>query len=119
MEFVPLGDHLGASQEVIPARMKAGQQALEVVPPTHGVAIHAPDARSGKDLRQALFALLRSRAEVIQVLAVALGTTRRHLARVPAVVALHTLALAGDLGLIGGRLVMGERNGAILAFKLF
>src|SRR5258708_3099569 len=98
--------------------MQSRQKPLEVVTPAHGVAIHAANASRGKYLGETLFALLRSRTQVVQVLAVALGTTRRHRAPIAAIMALEPLALARNLCLVRRRLVMSERNGAVLALEL-
>ena len=68
--------------------MKPLQQPFHVPASAYGIAIHPPDARTGKDLLQPLFALLRSRTQVVQVLAVALGTALRYVPAKTAVVAL-------------------------------
>ena len=99
VNVVPLGDHLRADQQIDLARVQPREQMLQVVPPAHGVAIHAADPRAGKDLRQPLLALLRTRAEIVEMLAVALRALRRHRALVTAVVALQPLARARDLRL--------------------
>ena len=92
VNVVALGDHLRAHQQIDFARVQARQQAFQIVAPAHRVAVHAPDARAGKNLRQPLFALLRTGAEVVEMLAVALGAPRRHDALEAAVVALQPLA---------------------------
>ena len=53
VNVVALGDHLRAHQQIDFARVQARQQPLEIVASAHGVAIHAADARAGKDLRRA------------------------------------------------------------------
>ena len=72
MNVVPLGDHLRADEQIDFARVQPRQQPLQIVPAAHRVAIHAADARKGKDLRQPLFALLRAGAKIVEMLAVAL-----------------------------------------------
>ena len=94
------------------------QQALHVAAGADGVAVHAADARIGKELLQPLFALLRARAEVVQVLGLALGAGCGHGAPIAAVVALQPLAGVGDLGVVG-RLVIRQRDRAVLALELF
>ena len=94
MNVVPLGNHLRAHQQIDLARVQPRQQPLQVVPPAHRVAIHAADARARKNLRQPLLALLRPRAEIVKVFAVALRAARRHGAPEAAVVALQPLAFA-------------------------
>ena len=49
VDVVALGDHLRADEEIDFAGVKAGEQALEIVAAANGVAIHAADARAGKD----------------------------------------------------------------------
>ena len=119
VNVVALGDHLRADEQIDLARVQARQQPFQIVAAAHRVAIHAPDARAGKNLRQPLLALLRARAEVVQMLAVALGAARRNRAPVAAVVALQPLALARYASIFAGRLVVGERDGAVLALQLF
>ena len=118
VNVVPFGDHLRADQQIDFARMQTRQQPLEIVPAAHRVAIHAADARSGKDLLQPLFALLRAGAEVVQVLALAFGASRRHSALEAAVVALQPLSGAGQAVFVIG-LVMRECDRAVLALELF
>src|SRR6266568_7699783 len=52
------------------------------------------------------------------MLAVAIGTTCGHDATEAAVVALKALAGTGQAGIFGGRLVVGECDGAVLALQL-
>jgi hypothetical protein len=95
VDVVPFCDHLGADQQVDLARVQPREQALHIVTAAHGVAIHAADARMGKDLLQALLTLLRARAEEVEVLALTLGAKLRHSTAEAAVVALQPLAGAG------------------------
>ena len=53
------------------------------------------------------------------MLALALGAARRHSAPVAAVVALQPLACARQAGFVESRLVMRERDRAVLALQLF
>jgi hypothetical protein len=69
--------------------------------------------------RQALLALLRTRAEVVEVFAAALGAAGGHGAPEAAVVALEPLAFAGHDRRLRRALVVGERDGAVLALQLF
>ncbi len=62
------------------------------MPVADGVAIHAADAGLGKQLLQPLFALLRTGAQVKEVLALALGAALGHGFYVSAIVALEPLA---------------------------
>ena len=86
VHIVALGDHLRAHQQVDLARVQAHQQPLHVAAAANGVAIHAPDARAGENLLQTLLALLRSRAQKIQIFAVAVGAAPWHRLFVTAVV---------------------------------
>src|SRR5580692_5846139 len=92
---------------------------LQIETPAHRVTIHAADACAGKDLLEVLLTLLRSCAEVIEVFACAPGALRRHCLLVAAVVALQALARTGDVGVLGRRLMMRQRDRAVPAIELF
>src|SRR6185437_13607856 len=83
----------------------------------NGVAVHAADARGGKDFSEAFFALLRAGAEIVEVLGVALRAAGRDGAAVSAVVALEALPFTGE-AVFGRRLVVREGDGAVLALEL-
>ena len=89
--------------------MRRVQGALEIFVAAHRVAIEARDARLRKHAVQQLFQLFGTGAEKIDVLAAAVDAGFGHGRGVSAVVAVH-LVLA---------LVMGQRDGAVLAFELF
>src|ERR1700735_337496 len=97
--------------------MKPREQMLEIMPAAHGVSIHPPDARPGKDFGKPLFALLRARAKIVQVLALTFRTLRRYRSLESAVMAFQPLACASQ-AVIVRRFVMGERDRTILALKL-
>lgn len=78
----------------------------------------------GKISGEALFALLRAGAEVVEMFAVALWTASRNRAPEAAIVALEALSFAGEsvvwgAGVLRRRLVVRERDGAVLALELF
>src|SRR5450631_2436270 len=98
--------------------MKSRQQMLKVEPAAHSIAIHAPNARTRKNLREPLFPLLRTRAEIVEMFTCAAWALRRHGATKAAVVALKALTHPRQSSIFCGRLVMRKRNGAVLAFKL-
>ena len=72
VDIVALGDHLRAHQQVDFPAVQPGEQVLHVEPVADGIAIHASDAGVRKQFLQTLFALLRTSAQVKQVLALAL-----------------------------------------------
>jgi hypothetical protein len=119
VNIVALGDHLRADEQVDLAGVEACEQAFEIGSATNRVAVHAADARVGKYLAQPFFALLRSRAKIVKMLARALGAAGGHGAPVAAVVAFEALARVGNACVFCRRLVVGERDGAILALQLF
>ncbi len=92
VNIVAFGDHLGADEEVDFTGMEAGKKALHVHASTNRVAIHSPDASVGKEFLEALFTLLRARAKVIEVLALAGWAGLGDIASEAAVVALEALA---------------------------
>jgi hypothetical protein len=49
VNVVALGDHLRAHQQVDLARVQPRQQPFQVAAAAHRVAVHAADARAGKD----------------------------------------------------------------------
>src|SRR6266702_2483700 len=118
VDVMPLGNHLRAYQQVDFTGVKPRQKPLEVIAAAYGVAIHTADARRGKYLRKPLLALLRAGAKIIHVFAIALRTARRNRSPKPAVVAFKPLTFARDVGLLRWRLVVGERNGAVLTLQL-
>ena len=77
VDVVALGDHLRADEKIDLACVEPGEQALHLVAPAHGVAVHASDARVGEEFLQPLLALLRARAEIIEVLTPALWAELR------------------------------------------
>src|SRR3954451_15672751 len=87
------------------------------MPAAHCIAVHAPDACVRKDLLQALLSLLRSRAEKIQMLALALGAELGHGAPVAAVMALQPLSDMGVLVIRMHRLVVLQSDRAVLALQ--
>ena len=97
VNVVALSDHLRPDEQVNFAGVEAREQMFEIVASTDSIAVHAADARAGKDFREAFFALLRSGAEVVEVLALAVGTFRRDDALESAVVAFQPLSRARDL----------------------
>ena len=119
MDVVSFGDHLRADEEIDFAGMEAHEQALHVIPSSHGVAVHAADARAGEDFLQTLFALLRAGSEEVEVLAVALGAALGHGSFVTAIVTFEALADGGAVGSWRDGLVVGEGDGAVLALELF
>ena len=101
VNVVAFGDHLRADEQVDLAGVQPRQQPLQVVAAAHGVAIHAADARGGKDFAEPLFALLRACAKIVEMLALALGAAGGDGAPVAAIMALEPLAFAGLVGLFG------------------
>src|ERR1700728_3957498 len=108
--------------------MQPRQQPFQIVPPARLIAIHPPDTRPWKDLREPLLALLRARAQIVQMLAVALRTPRRHRPLVPAVMALqplprprdsHVVPLGAFIREVNRWLMMRQGNRAIHALQLF
>ena len=107
VNVVALGDHLRADEQVEFALIQGVQRALEIFVAADGVAIEAGDARLGKHAVQQLFQLFRARSEKINILAAAVDARFRDGRSEAAIVADH-FVLA---------LVMGERDGAVLAFE--
>ena len=119
VNVVPFRDHLPHTSKLNFARVQPINELSEILAPAYGVPIHAPDARAWKNLLQPLLALLRSRAEVVEMLARAFGTMRGNRALVPAIVALQPLPFTRLTRIFGGRLVVRQERSAILALELF
>ena len=119
MNVMPLGDHLRPYQQVDLTGMQPRQQPFHVVPPTHRIPIHPPNARIRKQLCQLLLPLLRSRTQKVKMLALALRTSRRHSSPKPAVVAFQPLPrLRQPVGRLRHRLVVRHCNRTVLALHL-
>src|ERR1017187_6834244 len=99
--------------------MKPRQQPLQVIPAPNRIAVHAANPGAGKDLCQPLLALFRARTKIVKVLALALWAARRHRALKPAIMALQPLSRACDSCILRGRLMVRERDRAVLAFEFF
>src|SRR5579871_3873536 len=67
------GDHLRAHEQVDLSGVEAVKDAFEVVASTHGITIHAPDARGWEGGMQAVFDFLRAGTEKEDVLTLAFG----------------------------------------------
>ena len=78
MDVMPLGDHLGADQQIEFSGVKLVQNALEVMTGAHSVAIETPDAGTWKSFLQSFLNLFGSGAEKIQMLAAALRAKARN-----------------------------------------
>ncbi len=100
--------------------MQPGKEMLHVEAVTDGIAVHTSDARMRKQLLQTLFALLRTSAQIKQMLALALRAPFGHGLHVSAIVTFEPLpgwirdGLSRDNGF-----VMGKSNGAVFALQLF
>src|ERR1700678_996643 len=69
VDIVTLGDHLRAPQQVDMPAVQTIKKVFHVEAVADGVSIHAADAGLGKEFLQALFALLRTGAQIKQVFA--------------------------------------------------
>src|SRR5207247_422406 len=98
-------DHLGADEDVDLARVERGEDTLNVMAAAHGIAIEARDTRAREHPVQRLFQPLGAAPEELHVLAAAFRARLRHGTREAAIVALESARA----------LVVGERDGAILA----
>ena len=92
VDIVPLGNHLGSDQQVDLPGVEPPQQPLHVATPAHRVAIHPADPRAGKQFAELLLALLRARAEEVDVLARAPRTALRNRRAIAAEVTLQPLS---------------------------
>src|ERR1700761_5991182 len=86
---------------------------LHIESVANGVTVHAADARIRKQFLQTLLTLLRTSAEIEEMLAFAFGASLGNGLFVSAVVAFQTLACGAR-----NRLVMRKRDGAGLALQL-
>src|SRR5258708_33559865 len=91
---VAFGDHLGAHQDVELALAEAVEDLFIVALARNGVAVHARDAGGWEVLVQLVFDLLRSDADELQILALALGADTGHSRGIVAVVAQHAAVAA-------------------------
>src|SRR5579875_3382787 len=100
--------------------MQPLQQPLHVATGANSVTIHAPQPRSREEFSQPLLALLRTRAEIEQMLALTLRTALRHTPSVAAVMALQALTHTRRAAqvLFAASLVVRQRNRAIFALDL-
>ena len=114
--IVALGNHLRAYKQVNFACVQPCKQALKIVAPAYRVAIHASDPRCGEDFAKPLLTLLRTCAEVIEVLTVALGASPRNSFAHSAVMAFKPLSLTRNLRTIHC-FVVGKRDGAVVALQ--
>ena len=73
---MPFGHHLGSHQNINLARAKIGEDARESSRAARHVAVEARDAGVGEEFRELELDFLRALADVVQVLAPALGTSR-------------------------------------------
>src|SRR5579883_1315529 len=101
VNVVPLGNHLRTDQQIDLPGVQPHQQAFEIMPSSHCVAVHASNAR----------------AEKIEVLAFALRTNPRYGPFVTAIVTFQPLPHMRSR-IFTNRLVISERQSAILALQL-
>ncbi len=66
-EIVTLGDHLRADEDVDLAALEAREDPLVLAAAAHGVAVHALDARRGRELAQHLLDLLGALPDRVQL----------------------------------------------------
>ncbi len=119
VDIVALGDHLRAHQQVDVPAVQTIEKVFHVEPVADGIAIHAADAGLGKEFLQTLFALLRTGAQVKQMLALAFGASLGHRLHVSAIVTFEPLTRrTGNRLSREDGLVMGESDGAVLALQL-
>src|SRR6266478_5517430 len=107
LKIVAFRQHLRANQDVQRAAGKCAQRLLILPLGSRGIAVQPRDPRAGKFLAQPLLQMLRTFAEEINILRLALRTLLRHRLDRTAVVAFEAIAV----------LVICHRDAAIRALQ--